>query len=424
MKLANLLLFTIALSVSASAQFNSGSTGADGALDTATMTCPFNVCEVQLPPSGVLNYTTVNVEFNKILRFNQNSRNTPVFILAQGNVTIAGTISANSGNYVPCNSASGRCYDYRLGGPGGFAGAENGNGFGPGGGVVGGILYGRWVGPLSLVPLVGGSGAAKTCCGTSGGAGAMLIASSTSITGAGAIQAQQSLINCSAWEFGGGGAIRLVSNTINYSGSLNASGNPCVSTADANGVIRLEATNLTFLGTSVPAAILSPINPNIGTSALAQLTIASVGGYVVPSYAGTRFDTVDILLPNSIPDPVNVVVQGVNIPSGTQVQVGFVSGSPSGTSTACTLTGGPGPVSCTATVSNLNRTGVTYLLATAAFTPPTPLVGFNPNGADHIAKVKLETVLGAKQRYVFLRADNSVIETAKVPKEILLYYGM
>ncbi|HMU33867.1 MAG TPA: hypothetical protein PKC89_08380 [Pyrinomonadaceae bacterium] len=424
MKLANLLLFTIALSVSASAQFNSGSTGADGALDTATMTCPSNVCEVQLPPSGVLNYTTVNVEFNKILRFKQNSRNTAVLMLAQGDVTIAGTIDVSNGNYVPCNSPSGRCFDYRLGGPGGFSGGQGGsNGFGPGGGISGSGngRVGTWVGPISLVPLVGGSGGAD---GGDGGAGAILIASSTSIRVSGQVSAR---VNARCNVMGSGGAIRLVSNSIIATGSFDASGGvwgSCIPVSSGSGVVRLEATNLTFSGTSSPAAILSPINPNIGTSALAQLTITSVGGYVVPSYAGTRFDTVDILLPNSIPDPVNVVVQGVNIPSGTQVQVGFVSGSPSGTSTACTLTGGPGPVSCTATVSNLNRTGVTYLLATAAFTPPTPLVGFNPNGADHIAKVKLESVLGAKQRYVFLRADNSVIETAKVPKEFLLYYGM
>ena len=40
------------------AQFNCGSTGADGALDLSTTTCPNNICEVQLPESGVLNYTT------------------------------------------------------------------------------------------------------------------------------------------------------------------------------------------------------------------------------------------------------------------------------------------------------------------------------------------------------------------------------
>ena len=144
----------------------------------------------------------------------------------------------------------------------------------------------------------------------------------------------------------------------------------------------------------------------------------------VPSYAGSRFDTVDLLLPNSIPDPVNVVVQAVNIPSGTQVQVGFVSGSPSGTSTACTLSSGPGPLSCTATISNLNRTGVTYLLATATFAPPALLAKDNPKGKDQIAQIRLETVLGKQPKYVFLRGDKSVIETAKVPKEFLQYFGM
>ena len=57
-----LLAFLVcALPLLAQAQFNSGSTGADGALDLSTMTCPNNTCEVQLPESGVLNYTTVNI---------------------------------------------------------------------------------------------------------------------------------------------------------------------------------------------------------------------------------------------------------------------------------------------------------------------------------------------------------------------------
>src|SRR5258707_10454020 len=94
--------------------FVSGSTGADGALDLALMNCPSNICTVQLPESGVLNYTTMNVPSGKILQFGANSRNTPVIILAQGDVTIRDvlTVSAKDGGF------------YQIPGPGGFYGGE------------------------------------------------------------------------------------------------------------------------------------------------------------------------------------------------------------------------------------------------------------------------------------------------------------
>jgi len=92
----------LSLSLTLHAQnFSSGSTGADGALDLAAMNCPNNVCEVQLPESGILNYTTVNVPAGKTLKFKRNSRNTSLIMLAQGNVTITGIIDVSaSGIYL------------------------------------------------------------------------------------------------------------------------------------------------------------------------------------------------------------------------------------------------------------------------------------------------------------------------------------
>ncbi len=98
-----LLLLPIALSAQT---FSSGSTGADGALDLAIMSC--TVCEIQLPPSGILNYTAVNVPTGKYLTFRRNINNTPVIILAQGSVTISGRIIVDASGRTP--------------GPGGFSG--------------------------------------------------------------------------------------------------------------------------------------------------------------------------------------------------------------------------------------------------------------------------------------------------------------
>lgn len=399
-----LITFIVVLSFTANAQFNSGSTGADGALDLSTMTCPNNICEVQLPESGILNYTTVNVPQGKELRFKNNSRNTPVILLAQGQVTVSGVINVSSIN----TNTSGFCGSVfvRLGN-GGFKG-----GFGPGVGTVS-SQSGTWIGPLSLVPIIGGSGSYPQL---GNGGGAIVMASSTVINFSGQISANGSSSDAGCGgPNGSGGAIRLVSNTINATGSFSACGGNC-------GVVRLEATSLTFTGASSPAAVLSPVNPIIFPTNPLSLTIASIGGYSVPSYAGTRFDTVDLLLPNQLSDPINVVIQGSNIPVGTQVQLQF-SGS-NATTTSCTLSGTQADSSATCTISNLNRTAVTYIIAVATFNPPAMAENFNPKGQNHVAKVRLEAVLGGKPKYVFLRADGTEVKAEKLSSQFLQQFGI
>src|SRR5262245_3191512 len=68
------------------AQFSSGSTGADGAFNPAS-----NVT-VTLPANGVFNYTTINIPSGVTVKFTRNAANTPVTLLAQGDVVITGTI--------------------------------------------------------------------------------------------------------------------------------------------------------------------------------------------------------------------------------------------------------------------------------------------------------------------------------------------
>ena len=155
--------------------FSSGSTGADGAIDLTT-----GDQTLQLPPSGILNVTTLNVPAGRTLRFLRNAANTAVVILAQGDVTIGGVITVTAVNEGPPNNS-------RTPGPGGFyGGLDNANGFGPGGGIGNNhaLRNGRWVGPLTLVPFIGGSGSAGTCGGpntSGGGGGAIAIASSMAI---------------------------------------------------------------------------------------------------------------------------------------------------------------------------------------------------------------------------------------------------
>lgn len=193
---------------------------------------------VQLPPDGILDYSTINIPFGVTVSFAKNAANTPVIIRASGDVTIAGAISVsamsaptNSGTYGDGNL--GDDGQPGIGGPGGFDGGyggqatifggspgrPGGSGKGPGGGGSGsgydtfywnnrngwggggggfatagsvstyGGAGGATYGQASLLPLIGGSGGGGgaagetyTGAGGGGGGGAILIASSGTIT--------------------------------------------------------------------------------------------------------------------------------------------------------------------------------------------------------------------------------------------------
>jgi hypothetical protein len=222
--------------------FNSGSTGADGALNVTSNTT------LALPANGVFNYTTITVASNATLTFTPNALNTPVYLLAQGDVTINGTIDVSG--------SLGSGVIGGAGGPGGFAGGNAGNigfpagdGHGPGAGragyhsftptrvgtgsygslgnSTGGDTLGSTYGSPLLVPLVGGSGGGGRHDGYAGagGGGAILLASNIRIHVSGTIVSSSSPFNStSVFGWGSGGAIRLVSPSVSGSGSLNARG--------------------------------------------------------------------------------------------------------------------------------------------------------------------------------------------------------
>src|SRR6185503_11362002 len=88
---------------------------------------------------GVFNYTTVTIPAGVTITYTRNANNTPVTILATGDVVINGTINIDGG-------ASDFSPNGALGGPGGFNGGKAGypadaasgtSGEGPGGGCGG-----------------------------------------------------------------------------------------------------------------------------------------------------------------------------------------------------------------------------------------------------------------------------------------------
>src|SRR5262249_26596668 len=115
------------------------SSGSDGSLGALNVTDDTTIDLSKTAPDGRLNYTTVNIAAGKTLRFLKNALNTPVFLLASGDVTIAGTIDV-SGAQGP-NPQTGGAPTGGLAGPGGFDGGKPGfsseigpgSGYGPGG---------------------------------------------------------------------------------------------------------------------------------------------------------------------------------------------------------------------------------------------------------------------------------------------------
>jgi hypothetical protein len=83
--LASLVLGIVSLCAApfAAHAFDSGSTGVNGAFVPTVNT------ERQLPPDGVFNFTNVNIPAGVTVTFAKNATNTPVTILASGDVTIA-----------------------------------------------------------------------------------------------------------------------------------------------------------------------------------------------------------------------------------------------------------------------------------------------------------------------------------------------
>jgi hypothetical protein len=409
-------LFALALiSFTAQAQtFSSGSTGADGALDLSTGACQR---QIQLPESGILNYTTINIPTNCSLSFKPNFRNTPVIMLAQGSVNIMGAI------YLTGNGGQGP-------GPGGYPGGVPGqNGFGPRGGIASDVngndpqRNGRWAGTLSLVPIVGGSGGAGRVYDGQGGGGAIVIASSSTI-----VLSASSTISADAVSGNGfpgegsGGAIRLVANSITVSGNLVARGG---GQSANSGVIRLEAPagSLTYNGGANPLPILSTtINPVIVPDGnTPSLRITSIGGFPI-SYTAGRPDSVDLILPSTIADPINVSIQAHNVPVGTQVRLS-ISGSSGATFTPGTLSGTQASSTATIPVNGLNRASASFLIASVEFNLPQSMAGYNPKGPDQIARVRINAPLGARPKIDFLRHNGTEVETAKVPQQLRIQFG-
>jgi hypothetical protein len=388
--------------------FDSGSTGADGPFNPTTN------LTLTIPPSGVFNFTTITIPSGVTVRFAHNADNTPVTLLAQGDVRIDGVIDVRGNDGAAGTLGTGLAPNGGTAGPGGGAGgagsnallvAAGGSGLGPGGGA-GGVELGCCAGggggagfaaagagstvsgtPASsggaayggatLLPLLAGSGGGggsarvgATGGGGGGGGGAILIATSGTLTFSGTIDAHGGHGGQSTGCFpqspfavigpgggGSGGGVRLVATTITGAGgSIDVTGGPggigCQGDGGAGSIgrIRVEAG----ANTSTIRYLATPSLDQPGIVSLPDgpsLRIMSVGGRPVPAGATGLYATPDIVFPVGTTNPIVVSLAASNVPVGTPITV-TVSGLVGGsTSVTVPLAGTPTSATATATVS-------------------------------------------------------------------------
>lgn len=432
------LTLLLLLTGNAWASFVSGSTGADGAFNPSANT------EVTLPADGILNYTTVNIPSGVTVTFKKNSANTPVYMLATGDVIIAGTINVNGGSTSSTTSTS-----PGTGGPGGYDGGyggamglPGGKGLGPGGGgggpttqyrygggggfgTVGGTntnhgAGGPAYGNASLIPLIGGSGGggcagstSAACYGGGGGGGAILIASSGTITVTGSITADGG--NGNSYAGGGsGGAIKLMANVISGNGTISAKGgNISSNNKGGDGRIRLEAyTNNRTAGTDPVYTYGQPGTVFLLNTPVLQIT--SVAGVNVPTNPTGSYSQPDILLPNTTTNPVTVTLLASYIPVGTTVTLSVIPQYGNSTEVTTTLSGTEASSTASASV-NLSTQYVNVITATATFTIQQAMY----YDGERIEKVRVATTIGKESEAVYITESGKEIKAGELMARLM-----
>ena len=376
-------LLAVWLPAGGQAQVNSGSNGSDGAFNPTTST---NI-NMASRPSGVYQYSSVNIPSGVSVTFTPNVNNTPVVWLVQSNVVIGGSVSVGGQHALD--------YAAGAGGPGGGRGGNPGGnptaGQGPGGGgaamggtnggnasygtrgATGGMngRVGSVYGNNFLIPLLGGSGGGGgPDGGGGGGGGAILIASSGTIQVTGGISASAGIGRTASGYYtigggsGSGGAVRLVASIITGAGGIGTTGSYW---GGGDGRVRFDSYLNSFAG-SVDAAVFSQgsqfvVIPTAGSGT--HLTITSVGGVSVSASPTGIVTTPDAVISAQQSNPIAIAVQCAAIPLGTQITVTVtpVNGPPI-SATGYNNTGTQ--ASSTATVSITMPRGGGFISASAA----------------------------------------------------------
>jgi hypothetical protein len=388
---AYLLIAALAIVPVSAQSFSSGSTGSDGALTFTTPgTYVFNP-KTFTPPldpggTGMFNFTTITIAAGVTLRLAGDVYAAPVIWLAQGAVTIDGIIDASGQPGFSASTTTQRTMTVPGSGgyPGGYPGVganPAGAGLGPGAGIPTSAfpcIDGGFTGNQFAVPLFGGSGGSGYQ-GHAGGAGggAILIASSVSITGSGSILANGGERSPGATAtVGSGGAIRLVAPSVALTGLLNASvagpfcntpriGSPPTSVT-RDGIVRIEAFSIGPINARGQLYTATPFGLFVSPDGIPSLRVVSVGGSPVATSPTGTFTIPDVTVNSNSPLPF--AIQANNVPPGTVVRlVIFSENGPDQTIVSPPLAGTL--ASSSATANATLPPGYSRGFVTASFTP-------------------------------------------------------
>ena len=345
-----LLLVTARFAEAQTVPLKGGSDGSDGPLVLQND----EDRELALPPDGVFNFTTIHIGDSANLRFKKNALNTPVYLLATGDIVIDGDV-----HVTPPGIGTG--VSDRIGGPGGFDGGLGGlgellpgPGFGPGGGqpkhqvdgaakagsgnfspeiddasdpLTGGKPYGNRI----LIPLIGGSGGAgytpespaSTDEGAGGGGGgAILLASATRILILQGSRVFAHGIGDYDDRFAGdgsGGAIRLVAPIVEGEGTLSVHGNG----AAGRGRIRIDSIvrenmNLRFGRSDFSSFVSFGANLVVFPDVVPQLRVLEAAGRLIPENSNVP---VSVTLAPGAPEQQTVRVRASDFEADVKIAV-------------------------------------------------------------------------------------------------------
>lgn len=372
----------------------------------------FGSRQVPLPADGVMVFSDINLVAKQgeavVITFIRNDANTPVTLLASGNVTIGAFVTLRVSGDAGVSADTNNLGNGGLGGPGGFRGGDGayqlvnfagrgGAGLGPGGGTGGNDNYfnnghgspATFLGAPDLLPLVGGSGGGgggststgAGCAGGGGGGGggALLIAANGTITINGQIVADGgnsgTTSNISCGSGGGpatGGAIRLLATTIAGSGNVYSRGgtNGFTGARAQAGSIRMEALNNTMNVSATdplaaraagPGPIVNPVTPTVA--------ITSVAGQAVSAEPQGAYGGIDLVL--AAPGDTEVALATSGVPAGTIVNVTVkprVGGNP--VTMPLTLVNCSAGAACLGNVTFNLAAGAYFIEARATFQTP------------------------------------------------------
>jgi uncharacterized protein with beta-barrel porin domain len=206
----------------------------------------------------------------------------------------------------------------------------------------------------------------------------------------------------------------LIAPTITGSGTLSAQPGSAISYGGGtggNGRIRLEATTLSFTGSTTPLTVTSlpqPVFPSTGQPALA---VTSIGGMSAPANpVGSVLAAPDVLLPVGTTNPIAVVLTASNVPIGTTVQLTATPQSGNRTTASCALLdGSQASSSCTASIS-IALTQTNIPTASAVF----PLVASAGEGpvyaeGEKVKWVRVASVLGGPSTVTYITATGKEV---------------